>query len=75
MTEIQAAQIEEMRVQGKGYKTIASAVGLSRDIVRNYCKVNGMEGYGETVALNMQRRQADVKTERASQISAGRQDA
>lgn len=75
MTEIQAAQIEEMRVQGKGYKAISSAVGVSRDIVRNYCKAKGMEGYGETVALNMLRRQADVETERTSQITTRRQDA
>lgn len=75
MTEIQAAQIEEMRVQGRGYKAISSAVGLSRDIVRNYCKAKGMEGYGNTVDLNMQRRQADVKMERTSQMTAGRQDA
>lgn len=75
MTEIQAAQVEELRLHGKGYKTIASAVGVSRDIVRNYCKAKGMEGYGETVALNMLRRQADVETERTSQITARRQDA
>lgn len=57
MTEIQAAQIESLRIQGKGYKAIASAVGLSRDIVRNYCKANGMEGFGEAAAINMQNRQ------------------
>ena len=54
MTEIQAAEIEALRLQGKGYKAIASAVGLSRDIVRNYCKANGMEGFGEAAAMNMQ---------------------
>lgn len=75
MTEMQAAQIEELRMQGEGYKAISSAVGLSRDIVRNYCKAKGMEGYGETVALNMLRRQADVEMERTSQMTAGRQDA
>lgn len=75
MTEIQAVQIEELRMNGKGYKAIASAVGLSRDIVRNYCKANGMGGHGKTVALSMQRRQADVKMERTSQMIAGRQDA
>lgn len=75
MTEIQAVQIEELRMNGKGYKAIASAVGLSRDIVRNYCKANGMEGYGVTAALNMQGKQADVKMERTSQMAAGRQDA
>lgn len=56
MTEIQAAEIEVLRLQGKGYKAIASAVGLSRDIVRNYCKANGMEGFGEAAAMNMQNR-------------------
>ena len=56
MTEIQAAEIEALRMQGKGYKSIASAVGLSRDIVRNYCKANGMEGAGEAAAMNMQNR-------------------
>lgn len=54
MTDMQAAQIETLRMQGKGYKAIASAVGLSRDIVRNYCKANGMEGFGEAAAMNMQ---------------------
>lgn len=56
MTDVQAAQIEMLRMQGKGYKAVASAVGLSRDIVRNYCKAKGIEGYGENVALNMQKR-------------------
>jgi len=56
VTEIQAAEIEALRMQGKGYKAIASAVGLSRDIVRNYCKANGMEGFGEAAAMNMQNR-------------------
>lgn len=53
MTDAQAAQIRTLRMQGKGYKSVASAVGLSRDIVRNYCKAHGMEGYGEAVALNL----------------------
>lgn len=75
MTEIQAIQIEELRMNGKGYKAIASAVGLSRDIVRNYCKANGMEGYGNTAALNMQKRLADVKMNRTSRIDTGRKDA
>lgn len=54
MTQVQAAQIKALRAQGTGYKAIASAVGLSRDIVRNYCKAHGMEGYGEAAALNLQ---------------------
>lgn len=75
MTNKQTALIEEMRMQGKGYKAIASAVGLSRDIVRNYCKVKSMEGYGITAALNLQQRLAEVKMDRTSQINAGRMDA
>nr|WP_308625793.1 hypothetical protein [uncultured Eisenbergiella sp.] len=75
MTEIQAAQIEELRLQGKGYKAIASAVGLSRDIVRNYCKTKDMEGYGNIAALNIQQRLAEVKMDRTSQMNAGRMDA
>lgn len=75
MTDAQAAQIKALRTQGEGYKAIASAVGLSRDIVRNYCKANGMEGHGNTVALNMQKRWADEKMDMTSRINAGRKDA
>ena len=32
MTDAQAAQIKELRMGGMGYRTIAEAVGLSRDI-------------------------------------------
>lgn len=59
MTKEQAAQIREMRMQGKGYKAVASAVGLSRDIVRNYCRANGMEGHGEAAKLNQQKEMAE----------------
>lgn len=53
MTEVQAAQIKALRAQGLGYRAIASAVGLSRDIVRNYSKANRLEGYGEFMAVNL----------------------
>ena len=59
MTKEQAAQIKELRMQGKGYKAVASVVGLSRDIVRNYCKANGMEGYGEAAGLNLRKEMAE----------------
>ena len=59
MTKEQAERIRELRMRGKGYKAVASALGLSRDIVRNYCKVNGMEGYGEAVRLNLQKEMAE----------------
>ena len=45
MTDFQAKQIRELRLRGAGYKSIASAVGLSRDTVRNYCKSHGLDGY------------------------------
>ena len=59
MTKEQAERIKELRMQGKGYKAAASAVGLSRDVVRNYCRANGMEGYGEAAKLNLQRGMAE----------------
>ena len=59
MTKEQAERIRELRMQGKGYKAVASALGLFRDIVRNYCKVNGMEGYGEVVKLNLEKEMAE----------------
>ena len=59
MTKEQAERIKELRMQGKGYKAVASVVGLSCDIVRNYCKTNGMEGYGEAAKLNLQREMAE----------------
>lgn len=59
VTKEQAERIKELRMQGKGYKAVASVVGLSRDIVRNYCRANGMEGYGEAVKLNLQRKMAE----------------
>lgn len=55
MTEEQAGQIKVLRLEGKGYKAIASALGLSRDIVRNYCKANGLDGYGEFAAVNLRK--------------------
>ena len=53
MTEVQACRIREMRLNGAGYKAIATATGLSRDSVRNYCKNNGMNGFGEVNMLNL----------------------
>lgn len=53
MTGEQAERIKALRIEGNGYKAIASALGLSRDIVRNYCKANGLDGYGEFAAVNL----------------------
>ena len=38
MTQMQEQQIRDLRMRGVGYKAIASITGLTRDVVRNYCK-------------------------------------
>lgn len=53
MTEFQAKQIRELRLRGTGYRAIASVVGLSRDVVRNYCKSHGLDGYASVLTMNM----------------------
>ena len=53
MTEFQEKQIRDLRLQGTGYRAIASVVGLSRDIVRNYCKSHGLDGYASALVLNV----------------------
>ena len=50
MTDAQAKQINEMRMKGMGYKAIGMAIGLSRDIVRNYCKRHNLAGYATVVS-------------------------
>ena len=52
MTDTQAKQINEMRMRGMGYKAIGMAIGLSRDIVRNYCKRHNLAGYATVVSKN-----------------------
>lgn len=53
MTDFQAKQIRELRMKGVGYRAIASVVGLSRDIVRNYCKSHGLDGYASEFTVNI----------------------
>lgn len=53
MTEAQANQIVELRMKGVGYKSIGTAVGLSRDIVRNYCKSHNLMGYASALSKNI----------------------
>lgn len=50
MTEEQKYQIRVMRNQGQGYKKIAANLCLSRDVVRGYCKRNGINGFGADLA-------------------------
>ncbi len=53
MTETQKKQILKMRKNGDGYKTIASFVGLSRDVVRTFCKSRNIAGFGKAAAMNI----------------------
>ena len=57
MTDFEAAQVKEMRLKGMGYRAIAEALGLSRDIVRNHCKAKGMGGYVAATVKNLQERE------------------
>ena len=61
MTEFQAEQIGNLRRQGVGYRSIGTIVGLSRDIVRNYCKSRGLDGYANDLTVNMQERMSQGK--------------
>ena len=45
MTEFQEQQIRLMREQGIGYRLIGNRLGLSRDIVRNYCRSRKLDGH------------------------------
>ena len=53
MTEEQGLQIRKLREQGMGYRAIASAVNLSRDSVRNYCRSRGLAGYRIEYEMNL----------------------
>lgn len=53
MDSQQADRIRELRIKGEGYRSIAREVGLTRDIVRNYCKSHGLDGYAEVLISNM----------------------
>lgn len=49
MTDKEKEIVESLRKFGVGYRSIATALGLCRDIVRNYCKAKGLDGYGNTI--------------------------
>lgn len=46
MTNEQKEKIIELRKLGIGYRSIATAMDLSRDSVRNFCKSRGLDGFG-----------------------------
>ena len=51
MTRVQLIYIKQRRLQGIGYRKIAGEMGVSRDVVRNYCKSHLPElvGYGKNI--------------------------
>ena len=53
MTDFQSNQIRDLRLRGAGYRSIASAVGVSRDSVRSYCKSHGLDGFASVLTINM----------------------
>lgn len=53
MTDFQMKQIREFRMKGVGYRAIGSVVGLSRDVVRNYCKTHGLDGIASELTMNL----------------------
>lgn len=59
MTEFQKQQIRDLRLQGAGYRAIATIVGVSRDHVRNFCRANSMDGYAAEIWVNMRKRILD----------------
>ncbi|MFP7442928.1 RNA polymerase subunit sigma-70 [Bacillus infantis] len=52
MNDEQRKQIKILRYQGLGYKKIAESMGLSRDVVRGYCKRHGLNGLATELVLN-----------------------
>ena len=45
MDEFQKKKICKLRADGFGYKLIAAELGVSRDVVRNFCRKNGLNGH------------------------------
>ena len=48
LTDTQKTAIQNLRVSGLGYKTIAEKLSLSRDTVRSYCVRNHIPANGTT---------------------------
>jgi hypothetical protein len=54
MTDYQKNKIMQFRRQGMGYKAIANILGLSRDIVRGFCKRCGLDGTAAVIQKNIE---------------------
>lgn len=58
MKKEQIEKIAELRKIGIGYRSIAAAMGLSRDAVRYHSKVLGLDGYADDVKKNPNQEQS-----------------
>ena len=56
MTDEVKQRIREMRTNGLGYKSIGTAIGMSRSNIRKYCMRTGLEGDPSVAALNFELR-------------------
>ncbi len=45
MTDEQKMRIKELRGENRGYRDIASVLGLSENTVKSFCKRNGLGGF------------------------------
>jgi IS30 family transposase len=54
MTTFDKEKIRELRQKGMGYKAIATALGLSKDSIKSYCKRAGLNGDSCVIALNIE---------------------
>jgi len=48
MTNVQQEKVVELRKLGIGYRSIAIALDVPRDKARNFCKAQGLDGYGNS---------------------------
>ena len=55
MNEYQKKKICELRIMGLGYRAIANELELSRDVVRNFCKKNKLNGYLSNMDKNIRK--------------------
>jgi hypothetical protein len=46
LTDEVKSEIRTLRITGLSYRQVATETGLSRDCVRNYCKLIGLDGLG-----------------------------
>ena len=52
MTEKQRRKVRKMRLDGIGYRHIATELAVSLNTVKSYCRRNMLTGNGAVVALN-----------------------